>query len=36
MGHDSLDTTVIYTHLTAVSEARTQAALTTLYQALKA
>jgi len=35
LGHESLDTTVIYTHLTAVSEARTQAALNTLYQALK-
>ena len=31
LGHDSLDTTVIYTHLTAISEARTQAALATLY-----
>ena len=35
LGHESLDTTVIYTHLTATSEARTQAALATLYQALK-
>ena len=35
LGHNSLDTTVIYTHLTAVSEARTQTALHTLYQALK-
>jgi len=35
LGHESLDTTVIYTHLTAVSEARTQAALQTLYNALK-
>jgi len=35
LGHESLDTTVIYTHLTAVSEARTQAALATLYNALK-
>lgn len=31
LGHDSLDTTVIYTHLTAISEARTQAALSALY-----
>jgi len=31
-GHQSLDTTVIYTHLTAMSEARTQAALQVLYQ----
>jgi integrase/recombinase XerD len=36
LGHESLDTTVIYTHLTALSEARTQAALTALYQPLKA
>jgi integrase/recombinase XerD len=36
LGHESLDTTVVYTHLTAVSEARTQAALSTLYQAPKA
>ena len=36
LGHESLDTTVIYTHLTNVSEARTQVALATLYQALKA
>ena len=35
LGHESLDTTVIYTHLTAISEARTQAALATLYQPLK-
>jgi integrase/recombinase XerD len=34
LGHESLDTTVIYTHLTALSEAKTQAALTTLYQPL--
>ena len=27
LGHESLDTTVIYTHLTNVSEARTQLAL---------
>ena len=35
LGHESLDTTVIYTHLTSISEARTQAALATLYQPLK-
>ena len=34
LGHESLDTTVIYTHLTALSEARTQTALQTLYQPL--
>ncbi len=34
LGHESLDTTVVYTHLTAISEARTQAALATLYQPL--
>ena len=33
LGHESLDTTVIYTHLTAVSEARTQDALQAMYQA---
>jgi integrase/recombinase XerD len=32
LGHASLDTTVVYTHLTNVSEARTQAALKTLYR----
>lgn len=32
LGHESLDTTVIYTHLTAVSEARTQQALQNLYR----
>jgi integrase len=32
LGHASLDTTLIYTHLTAISEARTQAALQALYQ----
>ena len=32
LGHESLDTTAIYTHLTAVSEARTQAALAAPYQ----
>ena len=35
LGHESLDTTVIYTHLTAISEARTQAALHALHQPLK-
>jgi integrase/recombinase XerD len=35
LGHESLDTTVIYTHLTALSEARTQAALAALYQPLQ-
>ena len=35
LGHESLDTTVIYTHLTAISEARTQTALAALYQPLK-
>jgi site-specific recombinase XerD len=35
LGHESLDTTVIYTHLTALSEAKTQAALKALYQPLK-
>ena len=34
LGHESLDTTVIYTHLTAISEARTRAALAVLHQAL--
>lgn len=32
LGHDSLDTTAIYTHLTAISEAKTQAALQALYR----
>ena len=36
LGHESLETTVIYTHLTAISEAKTQAALQALYQPLKA
>jgi hypothetical protein len=36
LGHESLDTTVLYTHLTNVSEARTQVALNILHQALKA
>jgi integrase/recombinase XerD len=35
LGHSSLDTTLIYTHLTALSEARTQATLEHLYQTLK-
>jgi site-specific recombinase XerD len=35
LGHESLDTTVIYTHLTAISEARTQHALRALYQPRK-
>ena len=34
LGHESLDTTVIYTHLTALSEAKTRAALQTLHQAI--
>lgn len=32
LGHESLETTSIYLHLTAVSESRTQAALHRLYQ----
>ena len=36
LGHASLDTTVIYTHLTSVSEARTRAALETLHRQLHA
>src|ERR1041385_6061222 len=35
LGHESLDTTAIYTHLTAISETRTQAALAALYQPLQ-
>jgi len=35
LGHHSLDTTMIYTHLTALSEARTQATMQTLFQTLK-
>jgi site-specific recombinase XerD len=35
LGHESIETTVIYTHLTAISEAKTQAALAALYQPLK-
>ena len=34
LGHQSLDTTVIYTHLTAMSEAKTRAALQVLHQAI--
>jgi site-specific recombinase XerD len=36
LGHDSLDTTVIYTHLTSVSEAKTRAALDALHHDLYA
>ena len=32
LGHESIETTVIYTHLTAISEAKTQAALAVLHQ----
>jgi integrase/recombinase XerD len=32
LGHESVETTVIYTHLTALSEAKTQAALQALYR----
>jgi len=32
LGHASLDTTVIYTHLTSISEAKTRAALETLHR----
>jgi integrase len=32
LGHESLETTIIYTHLTDLSEARTQSALAKLYQ----
>jgi integrase/recombinase XerD len=35
LGHESLDTTVIYTHLTDISEAKTQAALAKLYPPTK-
>jgi integrase/recombinase XerD len=35
LGHHSLDTTLIYTHLTALSEARTQATLQSLYRSLE-
>ena len=34
LGHASLETTLIYTHLTPLNEARTRAALVTLYRAL--
>ena len=34
LGHESLETTVIYTHLTAVSEAQTRVALDTLHRAV--
>jgi integrase len=36
LGHESLETTVIYTHLTAVSEAQTRLALETLHRAVSA
>ena len=36
LGHSSLDTTLIYTHLTELSETRTQATLQGLYQTLHA
>jgi site-specific recombinase XerD len=36
LGHESLDTTVVYTHLTAASEARTSAALAKLHRGLAA
>jgi integrase len=36
LGHESLETTVIYTHLTAVSEAKTRVALETLHRAVSA
>jgi integrase len=36
LGHESLETTVIYTHLTAVSEAQTRVALETLHRAVSA
>ena len=34
LGHGSLETTLIYTHLTPLNEARTRAALVTLHQAV--
>ena len=34
LGHASLETTLIYTHLTPLNEARTRAALDTLYRAV--
>ena len=36
LGHASLETTVIYTHLTPLNEARTRAALEVLHQAVAA
>ena len=35
LGHSSLDTTVLYTHLTAISEERTRAALEALHRPLR-
>lgn len=35
LGHTSIETTLIYTHLTALSEARTQATMQRLYQTLQ-
>jgi len=34
LGHASLETTLIYTHLTPLNEARTRAALTVLHRAV--
>jgi site-specific recombinase XerD len=34
LGHGSLETTLIYTHLTPINEARTRAALVTLHRAV--
>ena len=34
LGHASLETTLIYTHLTPLNEQRTRAALATLHQAV--
>jgi len=36
LGHASLETTLVYTHLTPLNEARTRAALITLHQAVAA
>lgn len=36
LGHASLETTLIYMHLTPLNEARTRAALATLHQAVAA